>query len=104
MRELHAFHMQFSHVRVFSDLSNVQKRATKSDTLGHCLLGPACQPLHENIDGAHCFGCKRANSKTCCCKVLDVQNRTEEEAWGLHPFGYLCLLRNWKMDFCVFEV
>ena len=34
MRELHAKHM---HVSVFSDLSNVQKRATKSDTSGHCL-------------------------------------------------------------------
>ena len=38
LRELHAFHVRFSHVRVFSDLRNVQKRATKSDTSGHCLL------------------------------------------------------------------
>ena len=37
MRELHAFRVQFAHVRVFSDSSNLQKRATKSDTLGHCL-------------------------------------------------------------------
>ena len=34
---LHAFRVQFSHVRVFSDSRNVQKRATKSDTSGHCL-------------------------------------------------------------------
>ena len=31
------FRVQFSHVRVFSDSRNVQKRATKSDTSGHCL-------------------------------------------------------------------
>ena len=42
MRELHAKRVQlkrvqFSHVRVFSDSRNVQKRATKSDTSGHCL-------------------------------------------------------------------
>ena len=43
MRELHAkslqflFRVQFSHVSVFSDSRNVQKRATQSDTLGHCL-------------------------------------------------------------------
>ena len=30
--------VQFSHVRVFSDSRNVQKRATKSDTSGHCLV------------------------------------------------------------------
>ena len=29
--------VRFSHVRVFSDSHNVQKRATKSDTSGHCL-------------------------------------------------------------------
>ena len=29
--------LQFSHVRVFSDSLNLQKRATKSDTSGHCL-------------------------------------------------------------------
>ena len=33
------FGVQFSHVSVFSDSRNVQKRATKSDTLGHCLAG-----------------------------------------------------------------
>ena len=30
--------VRFSHVRVFSDSRNVQKRATKSDTSGNCLL------------------------------------------------------------------
>ena len=35
---LRAFRVQFSHVRVFSDSRNVQKRATKSDTSGHCLV------------------------------------------------------------------
>ena len=39
LRELHAKSVQFLHVSVFSDSSNVQKRATKSDTLGHCLSG-----------------------------------------------------------------
>ena len=39
--ELHAFRVQFSHVRVFSDSRNVQKRATRSDTSGHCLHLPA---------------------------------------------------------------
>ena len=29
--------MRFSHGRVLFDSRNVQKRATKSDTLGHCL-------------------------------------------------------------------
>ena len=29
--------VQILHGSVFSDLHNVQKRATKSDTLGHCL-------------------------------------------------------------------
>ena len=29
--------VRFSHVRVFSDSRNVQKRATKFDTSGHCL-------------------------------------------------------------------
>ena len=29
--------LHFSHVRVFADSRNVQKRATKSDTSGHCL-------------------------------------------------------------------
>ena len=38
---LHAFRVQFSHVRVFSDSRNVQKRATKSDTSGHCLPFPS---------------------------------------------------------------
>ena len=38
MLELQAKHVQFSHVRVFSDSRNVQKRATKSDTSGHCLV------------------------------------------------------------------
>ena len=33
MRELHAFCVQFSHVRVFSDSRHVQKRATKSDAV-----------------------------------------------------------------------
>ena len=46
MRESHAFsshtflrskRVQFSHVRVISDSRNVQKRATESDTSGHCL-------------------------------------------------------------------
>ena len=31
------FRVRFSHVRVFSDSRNVQKRATKSETSGHCL-------------------------------------------------------------------
>ena len=35
------FRVQFSHVRVFSDSRNVQKRATKSHTSGHCLAGVA---------------------------------------------------------------
>ena len=56
MRELHAKSVQFSHVSVFSEtrailscqcvfwFANVQKRVTKSDTLGHCLgQGGACQ-------------------------------------------------------------
>ena len=30
--------VQFSYVCVFSDSHNMQKRATKSDTSGHCLL------------------------------------------------------------------
>ena len=34
----HTFSVQFSHGRVFSDSHNVQKRLTKSDTSGHCLL------------------------------------------------------------------
>ena len=37
--------VQFLHVCVFSDSPNVQKRATKSETLGHCLVGignPGC--------------------------------------------------------------
>ena len=34
---LHAFRVQFSHVRVFFDSRNVQKSVTKSDTSGHCL-------------------------------------------------------------------
>ena len=38
IRELHAFRVQFSNVRVFSDSRNVQKRAIKSDTSGHCLM------------------------------------------------------------------
>ena len=41
-REMHAFRVHFSHVRVFSDTRNVQKRATKSDTSGHCLLATRC--------------------------------------------------------------
>ena len=49
MREMHVKHVHFSHVSVlkhvhflhvsvFSDSCNVQKRATKSDTSGHCLM------------------------------------------------------------------
>ena len=34
MRESHAKRVLFSHCRVFSDSLNLQKRATKSDTLG----------------------------------------------------------------------
>ena len=34
----HFFRVQFSHGRVFSDSRNVQKRATKSDISGHCLV------------------------------------------------------------------
>ena len=37
MRESHAI-LAFSHGRRFFELRNVQKRATKSDTSGHCLL------------------------------------------------------------------
>ena len=37
MLELHAKGVRFSHGRVFFDSHNVQKRATKSDTSGHCL-------------------------------------------------------------------
>ena len=37
MLESHAFCVRFSHGPVFSDSRNVQKRATKSDTSGHCL-------------------------------------------------------------------
>ena len=44
-RELHAKLVRFSHVRVFSGSRNVQKRATKSDTSGHCLLH---KPPHQN--------------------------------------------------------
>ena len=38
MRETHAKRVHFSHVRVFFDSRNVQKRVTKSDTSGYCLL------------------------------------------------------------------
>ena len=34
MRELHAFRVQFSHVRVFSDSRNVQTRVTRIIYLG----------------------------------------------------------------------
>ena len=49
MRETHAKLVCFSHVRVFFYSCNVQKRATKSDTSGHCLggdssPGPAADP------------------------------------------------------------
>ena len=37
MRESQAFRVRFAHVRVFCDSRKVQKRATKSDTSGHCL-------------------------------------------------------------------
>ena len=37
MLELHVLRVRFSYVCVFSDSRNVQKRATKSDTSGHCL-------------------------------------------------------------------
>ena len=37
MREQHAKRVWFSHGSVFFDSCNVQKRATKSDTLAHCL-------------------------------------------------------------------
>ena len=55
VRELHAKRVQFSHVRVFSDSRNVQKRATKSDTSGHCLAGSKAgvghMPAKECIRG-----------------------------------------------------
>ena len=34
----HTKRVLFSHVSVFSDYHNVQKRATISDTSGHCLM------------------------------------------------------------------
>ena len=58
MRELHAFRVQFSHIRVFSDLRNVQKRKKKSDTSGQC-------PVKRNSSLnalSSCFGiCFEAN-------------------------------------------
>ena len=52
MQESHAKRVKrvlFSHGSVFFYLCNVQKRATKSDTLGHCLL-PA---LILDLDSKH---------------------------------------------------
>ena len=40
-RESHAFHVLFSHIRVFFYSLNVQKHATKSDISGHCLGIPS---------------------------------------------------------------
>ena len=42
MRESRAILVRFSHGRRFFDSLNVQKRATKSNTSGHC-LGSNCQ-------------------------------------------------------------
>ena len=46
--------VQFSHVRasVFSDSRNVQKRATKSDTSGHCLMCAAANTQHRMVNPA----------------------------------------------------
>ena len=43
--------VQFSHVRVFSDSRNVQKRATKTDTSGHCIEGAAPPQLAKPGSG-----------------------------------------------------
>ena len=62
MRESHAKRVRFSHVRVFSDTRNVQKRATKSDTSGHCLPtrpDPISRGHHRCVVRAR-EGCVRA--------------------------------------------
>ena len=41
----HEKRVRTSHLRVLFDLRNVQKRATKSDTLGHCLCRSTCSWL-----------------------------------------------------------
>ena len=48
-RTRNTFRMCFSHVCVFFDLRNVQKRATKSDNLGHCLAD-----LVQSLDMIQC--------------------------------------------------
>ena len=47
MLESHAFRVRFSHGRMLFDSRNVQKRATKSDTSGHCVRTLAnCCRIH----------------------------------------------------------
>ena len=41
----HTKHVQFSHVHVFFDYCNVQKRVTKPDTSGQCLVIPSMLPI-----------------------------------------------------------
>ena len=54
VRESHVKRVQFSNVRVFSDSRNVQKRATKPDTSGHCLV--LCLVLIGWNQSVRCLG------------------------------------------------
>ena len=71
--------MQFSHGRVFSDSRNVQKRATKSDTSGHCLRCSAgCLLEGKGLNGfCRCCGrqqlsCSSPTATKARCKLQPV--------------------------------
>ena len=49
----HLKRVRFSHVRVFSDSRNLQKRATKSDTSGHCLAAQSIIHPKTVVNASH---------------------------------------------------
>ena len=62
-RTLREFRVRFSHGRVLFDSRNVQKRATKSDTSGHCLrcngyilFSELCHNLHDLTGNTYHWG------------------------------------------------
>ena len=66
------FLAQFSHVRVFSDLRNVQKRVTNSDTSGHCLGPDAPGPVPRARLGHGCGDsqkCSGAQNRAACALI-----------------------------------
>ena len=70
---------RFSHGRRFFDSRNVQKRATKSDTSGHCLKRTNAQHIELNHHVVYfLLVVFEANKKLSCPDLQEAQRRSKK--------------------------